>query len=326
MFKSKLIGLVALMVVFSVCLCVCRSAVYVKSGNSANHEKTNGESSVEAINSNTAELSEKSSSGGVKPVNSASQSSALSDNAPINFELPYIDGVQLKLNTGFKGRCYLTFDDGPSKNTPAILDILKKYNAKATFFVVSSANLSKVADIYNAGQAIGLHSDSHNYSQIYKGVNEYYSDLNAIRAKVLAYTGRDVKIIRFPGGSDNKVSLSQGRCPGLMTVLTSDVEKKGFRYFDWNVNSCDAEASMMVRIDGKRMVPTETIVRSVISGTENKDGSYKPDICVLMHDLGGKDTTVQALPYIIEYLSKIGYTFLALDESAPDFKFKKLNN
>ncbi|MDO4742946.1 MAG: polysaccharide deacetylase family protein [bacterium] len=347
MYKSKLLGIVALMVIFSICFCVCYDLVFVKQENLIESDSASDSeaiesqvssqiipssslsppSYVEVINSNPVESSsEPVSTETFKPVNSAPVSSsqpAPSVSKPVS---PYVGGVQLKLNTGFKGRCYLTFDDGPSKNTAAILDVLRRYNAKATFFVVSSVNLGKVADIHNAGHAIGLHSDSHEYSSIYKGVNEFYSDLNAIRSKVAGYTGQDVRIIRFPGGSNNLVSLTQGKCPGLMTVLTSDVEKKGYRYFDWNVNSCDAEASMMVRINGKRMVPMETIVRSVIEGAESSNGSYKPDICVLMHDLGGKETTVQALPYIIDYLSKIGYTFSVLDENAPDFKYKKLNN
>ena len=71
---------------------------------------------------------------------------------------------------------YLTFDDGPSENTAQILNILDKYNAKATSFVTGNGqkynNLIKEA--HNKGHTIGLHTYTHNYSKVYASVDAYF--------------------------------------------------------------------------------------------------------------------------------------------------------
>ena len=68
---------------------------------------------------------------------------------------------------------YLTFDDGPNSFcTPKVLDLLKKYNAKATFFVVGN-NIEKNMDVFNRiiteGHSIGNHSIDHNMTTLFKG-------------------------------------------------------------------------------------------------------------------------------------------------------------
>lgn len=200
--------------------------------------------------------------------------------------------------------CYLTFDDGPSDNTLKILEILKKYNVKATFFVINTENISYVRKISDDGHAIGLHSASHNYSQIYKSSGAYFSDLNKISSLVFSYTGEYSKLIRFPGGSSNSVSAKY--CKGIMTKLASEVTQKGYCYFDWNVSSEDATSNT---------VSCTKIVNSVLNGAENKN-----NICVLMHDSSAKTTTVDALPMIIEGLSERGFSFMALSCESPGFK------
>ena len=74
---------------------------------------------------------------------------------------------------------YLTFDDGPSARTEEILDILKEYDIKATFFVVCNDKESAketVKRAYEEGHTIGVHSASHSYKEIYKDVNSYIAD------------------------------------------------------------------------------------------------------------------------------------------------------
>src|SRR5699024_7028919 len=81
---------------------------------------------------------------------------------------------------------YLTFDDGPSKYTNKLLDVLKKYNVKATFFVTDQGLTKGYDDVikraYDEGHTIGLHSSTHNYGYIYSSVNSYFDDLYAIQA------------------------------------------------------------------------------------------------------------------------------------------------
>ncbi len=219
--------------------------------------------------------------------------------------------------------CYLTFDDGPSNRTPEILDILDRYNAKATFFVVGTSKLELLPQIVSRGNSVGLHSDSHVYSSVYASDDAFYADLNAVSTKVEQILGYRPTLIRFPGGSDNAVSKG---CPGLMTRLTQSVRQNGYQYVDWNIVANDTTASMMQNINGHRMTPAPVILQSVIDRSYNSDGTDKGRICVLMHDAEAKYSTVEALPAIIENLQSRGYALLPMDMSSPEFHAAKLNN
>ena len=204
--------------------------------------------------------------------------------------------------------CYLTFDDGPCANTLKILDILNRYNVKATFFVTKNSNISYVKKAYNAGHTVGLHTASHVYSKVYASTDAYYKDLNEISAAVEQQLGIKSKIIRFPGGSSNGVSKQY--CKGIMTSLTKSVTAKGYFYFDWNVDSGDA---------GSAKGNSAAIATNVISASKNKK-----TVCVLMHDVSA--ATTKALPAIIEGLSAQGFSFKALTEESGGFHHGKLNN
>lgn len=76
-------------------------------------------------------------------------------------------------------KVYLTFDDGPSDNTNAILDVLDDYNVKATFFVTGKEDeASKAAykRIVDEGHTIAMHSYSHKYSDIYASKEAFQND------------------------------------------------------------------------------------------------------------------------------------------------------
>ena len=196
--------------------------------------------------------------------------------------------------------CYLTFDDGPSSNTLKILDILKKYNAKATFFVINTKNISYVKKIHDAGHTVGLHTYTHDYSKIYASEKAYFADLKNISDKVKSFTGVETKIMRFPGGSSNKISEKYSK--GLMKKLIKSVGKKGYYYFDWNVDSSDAAGNN---------VSYTKIRDSVLISAKNKNS-----ICVLMHDSEAKKSTVTALPGILKGLKAQGYVFKGLSEKS----------
>ena len=193
--------------------------------------------------------------------------------------------------------CYLTFDDGPSDNTLKILDILDRYNAKATFFVIgNTGKLDYFKQIHARGHVVGLHSDPHRYEIIYRSTDAYFADLDAISSKVEQLIGIKSKIIRFPGGGSNGVSKQY--CKGIMTRLTNQVKAKGYAYFDWNVSSGDASGNN---------VPANQLVSNVLTQAKNKNS-----ICVLMHDNAAKKTTVEALPAMLEGLASMGYRFEGL--------------
>ncbi len=192
---------------------------------------------------------------------------------------------------------YLTFDDGPSYYTNELLDILKAYNVKATFFVTwqSPGYANAIKRAYEEGHSIGLHTYSHVYSKVYASVDAYFNDLNAINDKVKNLIGIDSKLIRFPGGSSNTVSRIT---PKIMTVLTGEVQARGYHYFDWNVSSNDTATS-------NSAVIANNVIKSL------KGGTY----IVLQHDT--KPGSVRAVKSIIEYGLANGYTFLPLEESSP---------
>lgn len=141
----------------------------------------------------------------------------------------------------------LTFDDGPSKNTRPILEILDKEQVPATFFVCAQdANekyLPLVADIAAAGHQIALHSATHQYSKIYASTDAFWQDIRTLRQALEPYV--DVAAIdwlRFPGGSTNTVSHRYGG-NGIMKALKAQAEDKGYHWIDWNVCAEDATAS-----------------------------------------------------------------------------------
>lgn len=212
-------------------------------------------------------------------------------------------------DTAKSGVCYLTFDDGPSDNTLKILDILDTYNAKATFFVVGTAKTQYLPKIAAKGHAIGLHSTSHKYNVIYDDIESYLTDVQGISDIVYKKTGIRSNLLRFPGGSSNVISKNY--CEGLMTDLTKRMPNLGYAYFDWNVVSGDADVAS---------VPAATIANNVLTRAKGKKS-----ICVLMHDTSAKSTTVEALPAILEGLSKMGFRFEKL--TAETFGFhQNLNN
>ncbi len=206
--------------------------------------------------------------------------------------------------------CYLTFDDGPSASTPKLLKQLDELGVKATFFVVNTPYLDDyLDDIYKAGHAVALHSNTHVWADVYSSPQGYYKDLQTIDDLVYKYIGIRTKIIRFPGGSNNTVSKKY--CTGIMSEIAAGVQIKGYRYFDWNVNSGDASG---VKYTAKQ------IAKNVVSKAKNKG-----DICVLMHDAKSKKTTIDALPSMVKQLVDMGYRFEVLTETSPEF-YNKIAN
>ena len=183
---------------------------------------------------------------------------------------------------------YLTFDDGPGKHTERLLDILDKYGVKATFFVVGTGKTSMYSEIVDRGHAIGIHCNSHKYSEVYASDEAYLNDK----------TGVDTRLIRFPGGSSN--TASRKYCKGLMTRMTKKVEEMGYRYFDWNVDSNDAGGAKTA----------SKVFQNVVNGCSKRNTSV-----VLQHDTYGY--SVDAVEKIIQWGLENGYTFAALDVSSP---------
>lgn len=195
-------------------------------------------------------------------------------------------------------KVYLTFDDGPSDNTDEILDILKEYDVKATFFVVGKTDehsRQMYRRIVEEGHTIALHSYSHKYSEIYSSVEKYDKDLEKLSKLILEETGVTTHYLRFPGGSSNQVSDVD------MEEFIKLVTDEGYTYYDWNVVSGDATS---------KSYSAKDLIDNVVSGVEHFQESM-----VLMHDASNKDSTVEALPKIIKKLKAEGYVMLPIDDN-----------
>ncbi len=187
-------------------------------------------------------------------------------------------------------KAFLTFDDGPSESTGAILDVLNLYGIKATFFVTGEAaqrNPDLLLRIYNEGHSIGNHSNTHVYDYIYENLDTFWLEVTGAQTILENILGAEnvQKLFRFPGGSfDEK---KQQYIPLIASM--------GYSFVDWNALNGDAEGGEF---------------------TAEKSISYIEEYCtdtgnviVLMHDAKNKTVTVETLPQIIEYLQSQGYIF-----------------
>lgn len=205
--------------------------------------------------------------------------------------------------SGQEKRCYLTFDDGPTENiTPQILDVLRRYNVKATFFEVGSlikANPDVARRVYEEGHLIANHSNGHNYEKLYASTESFINEINECYEIIKSVTGEaePFKLIRFPGGSYK--SSADSYSPVKQECKTV-LKENGFYYCDWNSLTGDAE--------GKKKNASELLAYL----KQNLDTSEST--VVLMHDAAAKQNTADALASVIEYLMSEGYTFHRLDE------------
>ncbi|QQY78977.1 peptidoglycan/xylan/chitin deacetylase (PgdA/CDA1 family) [Keratinibaculum paraultunense] len=221
----------------------------------------------------------------------------MSEKSAINLALQHekklIEAEELKQQKEIKSNkkiAYLTFDDGPSKNTLEILDILKEYNIKATFFVIGNLaekNPDIINRIYKEGHALGNHSYSHKYKKVYKNTTSFLNEIRSTERVLKEILGEDFEtnIIRFPGGS-----FGEKKAPFRKVAIDN-----GYMYYDWNALNGDAEG--------------HNISKNKLFQRFKNTSKGKKKLIILMHDMESKKTTVEILPDIIEYLQQNGYEF-----------------
>ena len=195
-------------------------------------------------------------------------------------------------------KVYLTFDDGPGPNTEKILDILKKNDVKATFFVtgkIDDFSKQMYKRIVEEGHTLGMHSYSHVYDEIYASEKAFSKDLDKLYEYLHDVTGVYAKFYRFPGGSsvqDTKVPVES-----LIEIL----EDKKITYLDWNVLSPD------IRDTG---VGQKQMRKEILDDVKKYDTSV-----VVFYDTQTQPMTVKTLPSIIKDLKKNEYEILPVDEN-----------
>lgn len=194
---------------------------------------------------------------------------------------------------------YLTFDDGPSKLTGQILDILKEEGVKATFFVIgqqAERQGEAMRRIAEEGHAIGNHSYNHVYKELYGNFSDFWEQIRKSEAIIEKQAGIKPELIRAPGGTATNFDA-------FYFYL---LEKAGYTVFDWNVDSGDAV---------RQGVPAADIVQSV------RQSPLASELVVLMHDGTGHEQTVKALPDIIRFYKEKGYAFASLSPSVKPVQF-----
>ena len=185
-------------------------------------------------------------------------------------------------------KVYLTFDDGPSIYTEELLDILAQYDVKATFFVTGKGK-EGYGDTYRRiveeGHTLGMHSYSHEYSNIYESLENFEQDFGELQNFLYNETGIISRYYRFPGGSSNQVSSVD------IHEMTDYLDAMDITYFDWNISAGDANSNP---------VSSEEIVNRVMDALPSHQVAV-----VLMHDAANKRSTVDALPELIEKIQAL---------------------
>ena len=205
---------------------------------------------------------------------------------------------------------YLTFDDGPSRNTIRILDILDEYGIKATFFVMANETpegLVGYDEMIKRGHQIALHTYSHDYGEIYTSKEAFFENIDQLEAFLIQRYNIRTNLLRFPGGSRNISSRQYGGA-NIMTDIKAECIKRGYRFFDWNVDSKDGISPY---------VSVSSITSNVLNGARNKDKAI-----ILLHDINSMTNTITALPNIIKGLKGQGFEFGIIDDKTEDMQFK----
>lgn len=188
---------------------------------------------------------------------------------------------------------YLTFDDGPSSQiTPQILDVLKQYNIKATFFVLgknAEKNPEVLKRMAKEGHMIANHSYSHSIDYVYSSPEAFMEEINKTRDIIVNTAGKQsyAGVLRFPGGA-----FRNERAEFKELLLQNDIP-----YVNWNCLTGDSET--------KNPISSNLYNKAIRTAND----SERESLVLLMHDTNSKQATVDALPYIIDYFKKQGFRF-----------------
>lgn len=201
--------------------------------------------------------------------------------------------------TPMKPTVYLTFDDGPSLLTPQVLDLLKKEEIHATFFLLgkeAERYPNIVKRIVKEGHSIGNHTYNHKYSELYPSFEKFWSQIEKTSGILEQITGERTKLVRVPGGTFGHFDA----------FYAYYLDQADYQVYDWNIDSGDSS---------RRGVPANEIIRQV------KKGPFPHEVHLLLHDGSGHAESVKALPEIIHFFKQIGYEFAPLTVKVKPISF-----
>lgn len=195
---------------------------------------------------------------------------------------------------------YITFDDGPTLNTPCILQTLEKYGAKATFFVLEERIVmypEYIKQIIHSGSAIGLHGVSHS-EKIYSTEFSPLEEMEKTNSALETLTGMRSKLVRVPFGSSYRLTKKQAE----------NLQNGGYIMWDWNVDPRDSVG---------KIIPDK-----VLNNLKKGLSACKGVPVILFHD---RKSTAKILPAVLDYLSGEGYAMLPISEKQSPVCFKLKN-
>lgn len=184
---------------------------------------------------------------------------------------------------------YLTFDDGPTLNTPDIVETLSRYNAKATFFVLEERIVlypDFIKQIIHNGNSVGLHGISHSEA-IYATETSPLEEMKKTDKTLRALLGSGSRLVRVPFGSSYRLTGAQAK------HLTDN----GYIIWDWNVDPRDSVGTI---------VP-ERVMDNLKKGLS----ACKGEPIILLHD---RKSTARLLPVMLDYLTAEGYILAPISE------------
>lgn len=198
---------------------------------------------------------------------------------------------------------YLTFDDGPSAAyTSGILDVLKKYGIKATFFVVGTnaeRNTDLLVRMVEEGHFVCVHTYSHDFNTVYDSVEAYLHDFYKVYSIIKEATGTTPYAFRMPGGSVNSYNKE------TRDAIAEEMLRRGFVYYDWTATAGDTAINASAE--------------ACISNVRNY--SVLDHSILLCHDV--KKITAENVEQYIKVLMELGYSFETLYGIPPYVYLKK---
>lgn len=212
---------------------------------------------------------------------------------------------------------YLTFDDGPCKNTPQVLDLLDSYGAKATFFTVGAyvdRYPEYAADIVARGNLIACHSYTHDMKKCYASADAFMNELEKWRQAATNACGAlpERVCVRFPGGSMTKYAAD------CSEEIKARLFENGYRWFNWNAGDNDK----WQKGNTENLPDEEYFMRSYRECMSWFDDEPDTPVVFLFHDT--EDGTVNILPAVLHDLVERGYRFKLLN-THPDWEAADLS-
>ena len=201
------------------------------------------------------------------------------------------------------GMLALTFDDGPDPRwTPAILDILKRENVPATFFIIGKngqAYPDLVRRIANEGHELGNHSFTHpNLGEIPLSLTEL--ELNATQRLIESEVGRSTVLFRPPFFGDAEADKPQEVEPAIVA------QQLGYIMVGVRIDPDDWQLP----------VTADQIVKRTIDRATDSNPETRGEV-ILLHDSGGdRAATIEALPELIHQLRARGFKFVPVSDLA----------